>query len=102
MLPAYNAPKLSNNCTRSPTVSKIILVDDGSPTKPWSSPGDWESMSLFTGNYGYGRNQQTCYREGSPATQTSWSWFTLTISTARYWSRLWQRDSTRLRCRARI
>ena len=70
VMPAYNAEKTLEQTVReiSEDVDIKILVDDGSTdrTVPMA-----ESLGLkvFTHdrNYGYGRNQQTCYREALAA-----------------------------------
>jgi glycosyltransferase involved in cell wall biosynthesis len=66
VLPAYNAAKtLEATVAELPdTVDQTILVDDGSSDGTVSLA---RSLGLrvyvHDGNYGYGRNQQTCYRE---------------------------------------
>src|SRR5271169_5989023 len=66
VLPAYNAEK-----TLRATVAELpdcvdfrILVDDGSSDKT-ASLGRALGLDVYVhdSNYGYGRNQQTCYRE---------------------------------------
>ena len=66
VLPAFNAAK-----TLEATVSELpdmvddtILVDDGSSDET-AALGRALGLRVFVhdGNYGYGRNQQTCYRE---------------------------------------
>jgi len=66
VLPAYNAAKtLEATVAELPdTVDQTILVDDGSSDGTVSLA--WSlglSVYVHDGNYGYGRNQQTCYRE---------------------------------------
>src|SRR5512146_1128903 len=69
-MPAYNAEK-----TLPQTVGELpgevdirILVDDGS-TDGTVSVAQSLGLKVFTHdrNYGYGRNQQTCYREALSA-----------------------------------
>jgi glycosyltransferase involved in cell wall biosynthesis len=70
VMPAYNAEKTLPQTVRElpETVDIRILVDDGSSD---STVHLAESLGLrvFTHdrNYGYGRNQQTCYREALAA-----------------------------------
>jgi glycosyltransferase involved in cell wall biosynthesis len=66
VLPAYNAER-----TLRATVAEIpecvdtrILVDDGSSDQTASLARELGlDVYVHDGNYGYGRNQQTCYRE---------------------------------------
>ncbi|MGA2475955.1 MAG: glycosyltransferase family 2 protein, partial [Terriglobia bacterium] len=70
VMPAYNAEKTLEQTVREmpEAVDFKILVDDGSTdrTVPMA-----ESLGLkvfaHDRNYGYGRNQQTCYREALAA-----------------------------------
>jgi glycosyltransferase involved in cell wall biosynthesis len=70
VLPAYNAEKTLERTVRElPDVVDIkILVDDSSTDKTAALA---ESLGVQTfihdANYGYGRNQQTCYREALAA-----------------------------------
>src|ERR1700748_1138706 len=66
VMPAYNAEKTLEKPAREPPeiVDIKILVDDSSNDNPARLS---ESLGVQTfihdSNYGYGRNQQTCYRE---------------------------------------
>jgi glycosyltransferase involved in cell wall biosynthesis len=70
VMPAYNAERTLERTVRElPDVVDIkILVDDSSKDKTASLA---ESLGVQTfihdANYGYGRNQQTCYREALAA-----------------------------------
>ncbi len=70
VLPAFNAEKTLEGTVKeiSDVVDIRILVDDGSSDRT-AQLG--ESLGLLTyrhdKNYGYGRNQQTCYREALAA-----------------------------------
>ena len=70
VMPAYNAEKtLESTVQEIPDLVDIkILVDDGSSDRTVDLA---HSMGLHTfvhdKNYGYGRNQQTCYREALTA-----------------------------------
>ena len=67
VMPAYNAEKtLSQTVAEIPreTVDEILLVDDASTDKTVAKSSE---LALITfqheRNFGYGRNQKTCYRE---------------------------------------
>jgi len=66
VLPAYNAEKTLEATVReiSPVVDVKILVDDSS-TDGTAQLAQKMGLHVFVHdrNYGYGRNQQTCYRE---------------------------------------
>lgn len=66
VLPAYNAEKTLEATVRdlSPVVDVKILVDDSS-TDGTAKLAQRLGLQVFVHdrNYGYGRNQQTCYRE---------------------------------------
>jgi glycosyltransferase involved in cell wall biosynthesis len=70
VMPAYNAEKTLEMTVRelSDIVDIKILVDDSSKDQTAALS---ESLGVRTfrhdGNYGYGRNQQTCYREALAA-----------------------------------
>ena len=70
VMPAYNAEKTLERTVRElPDVVDIkILVDDSSTDKTAALA---KSLGVHTfihdANYGYGRNQQTCYREALAA-----------------------------------
>jgi glycosyltransferase involved in cell wall biosynthesis len=70
VMPAYNAEQTLEQTVRElPDIVDIkILVDDSSTDKTASLA---ESLGVHTfvhdRNYGYGRNQQTCYREALAA-----------------------------------
>ena len=51
----------------SDVVDIRILVDDRAATKPRSCPKLGVQTFVHDANYGYGRNQQTCYREALAA-----------------------------------
>jgi glycosyltransferase involved in cell wall biosynthesis len=66
VLPAYNAAKtLKATVSELPdTVDQTILVDDGSSDETVSLARSLGlKVYVHDSNYGYGRNQQTCYRE---------------------------------------
>jgi|SRR5271165_1751245 len=70
VLPAYNAEKtLQATVSELPgAVDQTILVDDGSSDKTVDLARNLGlSVYVHDGNYGYGRNQQTCYREALAA-----------------------------------
>ena len=66
VLPAYNAGKtLEATFSELPgIVDQAILVDDGS-SDDTAIVARRLGLDVYVhdGNYGYGRNQQTCYRE---------------------------------------
>jgi glycosyltransferase involved in cell wall biosynthesis len=66
VMPAYNAAKTLEQTVREipETVDSIILVDDQS-TDETVRVAERLGLRVFVHdkNYGYGRNQQTCYRE---------------------------------------
>ncbi|GIU82406.1 MAG: glycosyltransferase family 2 protein [Acidobacteria bacterium] len=67
VLPAYNAEKtLEKTVAEIPRdiIDEILLVDDGSSDKTVSLAKNLD-LTVFTHeqNFGYGRNQKTCYRE---------------------------------------
>ena len=70
VMPAYNAAKTLENTVRElpEIVDTIILVDDRSSDETVRIA---EALRLLVfvhdKNYGYGRNQQTCYREALAA-----------------------------------
>ena len=70
VMPAYNAAKtLEQTVGDLPSeVDVKILVDDGSSDETLEVAGDL-GLRVFAHdrNYGYGRNQQTCYREALAA-----------------------------------
>src|SRR6201988_3714831 len=70
VLPAYNAAKTVEKTVRElpDTVDIRILVDDGSSDET-VQVAEKLGLQIFIheGNYGYGRNQQTCYREALAA-----------------------------------
>src|SRR5579875_504471 len=70
VLPAYNAEKTLEATVReiSPVVDVKILVDDSS-TDGTAQLAQKMGLHVFVHdrNYGYGRNQQTCYREALAA-----------------------------------
>jgi glycosyltransferase involved in cell wall biosynthesis len=66
VLPAYNASKtLDATVSELPDiVDQTILVDDGSSDDTAALARKLGlDVYIHDGNYGYGRNQQTCYRE---------------------------------------
>jgi glycosyltransferase involved in cell wall biosynthesis len=66
VLPAYNAAKtLHSTVAEIPDlVDTTILVDDGSSDQTVQIARDLDlKVYVHDRNYGYGRNQQTCYRE---------------------------------------
>ena len=66
VLPAYNAAEtLESTVSELPeTVDQAILVDDGSYDETVSLARSLGlKVYVHDSNYGYGRNQQTCYRE---------------------------------------
>lgn len=66
VLPAFNAAKtLEATVAELPnTVDRSILVDDGSSDGTAALARNLGlGVYVHDGNYGYGRNQQTCYRE---------------------------------------
>jgi glycosyltransferase involved in cell wall biosynthesis len=70
VLPAYNAEKtLEATVSELPEITDIrILVDDGSSDRTIEKAKEL-GLHVFAHdkNYGYGRNQQTCYREALAA-----------------------------------
>jgi glycosyltransferase involved in cell wall biosynthesis len=70
VMPAYNAAKTLEQTVREipETVDSIILVDDQS-TDETVRVAERLELRVFVHdkNYGYGRNQQTCYREALAA-----------------------------------
>jgi glycosyltransferase involved in cell wall biosynthesis len=70
VLPAYNAEKTLETTVREipEAVDLIILVDDSS-TDRTAALAQELGLKVFVHdrNYGYGRNQQTCYREALAA-----------------------------------
>jgi glycosyltransferase involved in cell wall biosynthesis len=70
VMPAYNAAKTLEQTVREipDTVDSIILVDDQS-TDETVRVAERLGLRVFVHdkNYGYGRNQQTCYREALAA-----------------------------------
>src|SRR6266699_2735629 len=72
VLPAYNAEKTLEATVRElPDLVDIrILVDDHSSDRTVEIAHQL-NLQLFVHdqNYGYGRNQQTCYRESFPGSQ---------------------------------
>ena len=66
VLPAYNAAKtLAATVQELPdTVDETLLVDDGSSDNTAALALELGlKVYVHDSNYGYGRNQQTCYRE---------------------------------------
>ncbi len=67
VMPAYNAEKtLSQTVAEIPreTVDEILLVDDASTDKTVAKSSELELITFqHKRNFGYGRNQKTCYRE---------------------------------------
>ena len=70
VMPAYNAAKTIESTVRElpEEVDIRILVDDSS-TDDTAQLAQWLGVQTFVHdrNYGYGRNQQTCYREALAA-----------------------------------
>lgn len=70
VMPAYNAARTLEQTVAelSAEVDIRILVDDGSSDETLRVAGPL-GLKVFAhdGNYGYGRNQQTCYREALKA-----------------------------------
>ncbi len=66
-MPAYNAEKtLQQTVAEIPreTVDEILLVDDASTDKTVIKSTELELITFqHSRNFGYGRNQKTCYRE---------------------------------------
>jgi len=67
VMPAYNAAKtLQQTIDEIPrdVVDELLLVDDGSRDETAKLSSDLGIVTFrHDGNYGYGRNQKTCYRE---------------------------------------
>jgi glycosyltransferase involved in cell wall biosynthesis len=67
VMPAYNAEKtLQKTVAEIPreTVDEILLVDDASTDKTVAKSVELELITFeHKRNFGYGRNQKTCYRE---------------------------------------
>ena len=67
VMPAYNAEKtLSQTVAEIPreTVDAVLLVDDASTDKTVTKSTEVELITFqHKRNFGYGRNQKTCYRE---------------------------------------
>jgi glycosyltransferase involved in cell wall biosynthesis len=67
VMPAYNAEKTLEQTYRElplEFVDEIILVDDGSKDSTAQLSTDLGIVTfVHHGNFGYGRNQKTCYRE---------------------------------------
>jgi glycosyltransferase involved in cell wall biosynthesis len=84
IMPAYNAAKtLERTVQELPNiVDAKTLVDDGS-TDETLQIANRLGLLVFVHekNYGYGRNQQTCYREALAAGRISSSWCIPIIST---------------------
>ncbi len=70
VMPAYNAPNTLEKtlCQLPEIVDTTILVDDNS-SDDTVSIAEKLGLRVFVHdkNYGYGRNQQTCYREALTA-----------------------------------
>ena len=88
VLPAYNAEKTLEATVREmpELVDTCILVDDSSTDATVELAREL-GLQVFVHdrNYGYGRNQQTCYREALPRAPTSSSWCIPTTSTRHCW-----------------
>src|SRR6201986_489545 len=70
VMPAYNAEKTLERTVRelSDVVDIKILVDDASRAQTAQVSRDLGVQTfIHDANYGYGRNQQTCYREALAA-----------------------------------
>src|SRR5215469_16600080 len=70
VLPAYNAERTLERTVRElPDVVDITILVDDSSTDKTASLARSLGVQTFThdANYGYGRNQQTCYREAIAA-----------------------------------
>jgi len=70
VMPAYNAAKtLMNTVSELPDVVDIRILVDDSSTDGTARLASALGIQTFVhdGNYGYGRNQQTCYREAVAA-----------------------------------
>jgi glycosyltransferase involved in cell wall biosynthesis len=86
VLPAYNAEKTLAMSVRelSDIVDIKILVDDSSKDE---TARPFKQLGLITfvhgANYGYGRNQQTCYREALG--KASWAAFNWRFSDVAKW-----------------
>lgn len=67
VMPAYNAEKtLRQTVAEIPrdTVDEILLVDDASTDKTAAKSAELDLITFqHERNFGYGRNQKTCYRE---------------------------------------
>lgn len=67
VMPAYNVEKtLAKTVEEIPddTVDEILLVDDGSTDQTVERSTELDLATfVHTRNFGYGRNQKTCYRE---------------------------------------
>lgn len=86
IMPAYNAAKTLEQTVREipETVDVRILVDDGSKDQTLEIAKRLGLQIFVHGkNYGYGRNQQTCYREALAA-GADIVWYIQIISTRRY------------------
>ena len=69
-MPAYNAEKTLERTVRElpPEVDIKILVDDSSKDSTAALSEQLGVLTfVHTANFGYGRNQQTCYREALKA-----------------------------------
>jgi glycosyltransferase involved in cell wall biosynthesis len=83
--PAYNVERtLEQTLAELPdTVDIRILVDDHSSDAAAELAKRLRVLTfVHDRSNGYGRNQQTCYREALQRGPTSWSWFILITSTA--------------------
>ena len=70
VMPAYNAEKTLEKTVRelSGVVDIKILVDDSSSDRTAALSKNLGVLTfVHDANYGYGRNQQTCYREALAA-----------------------------------